>query len=111
MDYLLQNLNNSKILPYDIMYEIYQYADPMYSIVKSIKNNNYMIHANNKSKDIYFYNFKRRPYIICGLDSRGILFNKVQMIWDLQITHSKNILEEFILKLSIEEIYQLWCKL
>lgn len=160
MDYLRQNLNNSKILPYDIMYEIYQYADPMYTILESIKNKNYdldsimykrmlnhinkllppyanyilgspyrehyfidrnnmndeqfkyyMIYEDHGYKHVFFYNFRRIDYIICGLDSRESNFNKYKMICDLEYIYKQNIYDNFLSKLSIKELYQLWCKL
>lgn len=41
MNYLKQNLDNSAILPYDIMLSIYQYADPLYGIRRQIENKEY----------------------------------------------------------------------
>ncbi len=41
MNYLKNNLENSKVLPYDVMKIIYEYADPLLAIMKQIKNKEY----------------------------------------------------------------------
>lgn len=41
MNYLKNNLENSKVLPYDVMKIIYEYADPLLAIMKQIENKEY----------------------------------------------------------------------
>lgn len=41
MNYLVKHLNNSSILPYDIMAQVHQYADPMFAIRKQIENKDF----------------------------------------------------------------------
>jgi uncharacterized membrane protein len=41
MDTLKNNLNNSSVLPYDVMNLIYEYADPLKNIRKQIENQEY----------------------------------------------------------------------
>jgi len=43
MDFLKSNLNNSLILPFDVMLIIYQYADPFYYIHQQIDNGEYCL--------------------------------------------------------------------
>lgn len=41
MNYLGKHLNNSSILPYDIMAQVQQYADPLFAIRNQIENKDY----------------------------------------------------------------------
>lgn len=41
MNFLKQNLDNSLILPFDILNDIYEYADPLLHIRKQIENKEY----------------------------------------------------------------------
>lgn len=41
MNYLKNNLENSKLLPYDIIKLIYEYADPLIAIRRQIENKEY----------------------------------------------------------------------
>jgi len=41
MNYLKNNLGNSRLLPADIMRIVYEYADPLHSIIKQIENADY----------------------------------------------------------------------
>jgi hypothetical protein len=41
MNYLAKNLNNSSVLPYDIMKIIYEYAEPLIAIRRQIENKEY----------------------------------------------------------------------
>jgi hypothetical protein len=62
MNFLKQNLDNSLILPFDIMNDIYEYADPLYAIRKQIENKDYDL------EEIYFL---KRP-TICGSHHKSI---------------------------------------
>jgi hypothetical protein len=159
MNYLRNNLDNSTILCYDIMFEIYQYADPMYHVFECVKNKNYdldtimykrmlkhmnnilrpygdyvlgwidkehyyinknnmndekfkhhMIYALHGYKDVFFMDFRRIPYMICGLDSREPHYNRYKMFWDLQLVYGEDN-EEINFNMSLEYLYTLWKKL
>lgn len=74
MDYLFQNLNNSLTLPYDVLKNIHDYADPLRYIRKELTNPNilnnkmyqkakkYVISLLNQEPDIGFYTIFLAPF-------------------------------------------------
>ena len=60
---LAKNLNNSLLLPYDVMKIIYEYADPLISIRKQI---------NNKEYDLDEIMYKRMKKFIIDRVGRGL---------------------------------------
>tara|TARA_R110002126_G_C10121953_1_gene468535 strand:+ start:23 stop:340 length:318 start_codon:yes stop_codon:yes gene_type:complete len=47
MNYLAKNLNNSLILPSDVMRVIYKYADPLIAVRQQIENKSYELHKSD----------------------------------------------------------------
>lgn len=97
MNYLKNNLDNSLILPYDIMKDIYEYADPLYGVRQQIENKEYDL------EEIYFL---KRP-TICGLnlkypsDHRSIMINALKYVKP-EVNYENR---------STKRLYKLWCKL
>lgn len=103
MNYLKNNLANSKSLPFDVMRLIYEYADPLIAIKKQIENQNYELSLVSIIK----------PYLICGIDP--FLYNKnyytdnrIVMINSLKYRDFSINRNRYI---SDEELYELWVKL
>ena len=83
MDYLAKNLNNSLLLPYDVMKIIYEYTDTLISIRKQI---------NNKEYDLDEVMYKRMKKFIIDRISRGLGYYHL---------YYNNIFEVFIHKHNI----------
>ena len=68
MEFLKQNLDNSLILPYDIMREIYEYADSFSGIRRQIENKEYdldeIMYKRMKTKIQNEYLNHNRDYVV-----------------------------------------------
>jgi hypothetical protein len=79
MNYLAKNLNTSLSLPYDVMKIIYEYADPMFAIIKQIENKSYELKKSYtyQKEDIinfpHYYPIEYKKYfMICDLRYAGV---------------------------------------
>jgi len=137
MNYLAKNLNNSSVLPYDIMKIIYEYADPLIAIRRQIENKEYdldeimyqrmkkIILKNSLEYDIDMDEILDKKYIktlykdfylleypkICGLYHQNIHFRKVLMIWDLQKANIYKSTDNDYNKYNMKNVYKKWLKL
>jgi hypothetical protein len=79
MNYLGRNLNNSLILPYDVMKLIYEYADPLIAVRKQINNKDYYLHKTYtyQKEDIiniphHYPINNKKCFMICDLRYAGV---------------------------------------
>jgi hypothetical protein len=102
MDYLAKNLNNSLLLPSDVMKLIYEYADPIFAINKQIENKSYELTKSYtyQKEDVinlpHYYPLNTKKYfMICDLRYAGVYKYK-RLRGD---------------KYKMKNVYQKWLKL
>ena len=85
MNYLKQNLDNSLILPYDIMLSIYEYADCLVDIRSQIENKEYdlddIMYKNMKKWIIKNYFSEQSTYFLWYIDENEN-YNHYLIQWD-----------------------------
>ena len=98
MNYLSNNLNNSLLLPCDVMKLIFEYADPLINIREQIKNKDYDLDK------IYLSKYHEQK--ICGLSP-----NQTYQIATVlnHIDNDKNIKKPK--RYTLKNIYKIWVKL
>jgi hypothetical protein len=81
MNYFKQNLDNSLILPYDIMLSIYEYADCLGGIRRQIDNKEYdlddIMYKKMKKWIINNYFSKQRPYLLSYIDDNDNYYHEL----------------------------------
>lgn len=99
MDYLRKNINNSNILPYDVMKLIYEYGDTFKNIRKQIETKDYNL---NNIIDIRISN-------ICGLNPYEI-YQVAVMLNHLDYS-DESIKKQIPKRYTQKKLYKLWLKL
>ena len=99
MDYLGKNINNSNILPYDVMKLIYEYADQFLYIKKQIETKDYIL---NNIIDIRITN-------ICGLNPYEN-YQVAVMLNHLDYS-DESVKKQIPKRYTQKKLYKLWLKL
>lgn len=124
MNYLSKNLNNSLIIPYDVMKLIYEYADPLIYIKKQIENKEYdldeLMYERMKKmiiKDPFEYddddtiNYLDKSEIT-DMYKKRFLRKRVRYIFDLPIHYSIEHRKHFMIReLRESNVYKRWKRL
>lgn len=107
MNYLASNINNSMILPGDIIRLIYEYADPLYAIREQLDNKSYYLKKNRCKNWLSLW--EERNFSICGLNPIYKKEWRLYYLQDLEYQIQKH--EINYRKYSTKQLYKKWLKL
>lgn len=92
MDTLKNNLNNSSVLPYDVMKLIYEYADPLKNMRKQIENKEYdldeIMYRRIKKHIIKNWRHEYDSYYLCPPNSMSMIEIDNNNIHDIQFKNN-----------------------